>query len=294
MGYYVGYEIDAYPIASIDWTGLTHIVFSPMTVNGDGSLDLSFSDSHGTGMADAMSLAAAAHAHGVKALLMLGGAGNGGNVAAAATAPNRAAFVTALVSTMTTLGYDGIDLDWEESFDIADMIALAQALRAAVPGMLLSYPGGPIDSNIETVDPMMATLAESLDMFNLQTYSPATTCAGSGSGWDSWFSSALSGESGFDADHDRRLVHAVRRGGRAEEQARDGDRTSYAICYTGGITGPRQATNGTSQIIVGGDAELSAERAVRGGGHVRDERRRPSCREPAHRARSRSWRSRRR
>ncbi len=27
----------------------------------------------------------------------------------------------------------------------------------------------------------------------------------------------------------------------------------YAICYTGGITGPRQPTNGTSQTIVGGD-----------------------------------------
>jgi hypothetical protein len=27
----------------------------------------------------------------------------------------------------------------------------------------------------------------------------------------------------------------------------------YAICYTGGITGPRQRTNGTSQQIVSGD-----------------------------------------
>jgi chitinase len=29
----------------------------------------------------------------------------------------------------------------------------------------------------------------------------------------------------------------------------------YAICYTGGITGPRQPTNGTTQLIVGGDNE---------------------------------------
>ncbi len=27
----------------------------------------------------------------------------------------------------------------------------------------------------------------------------------------------------------------------------------YAICYTGGITGPRQATDGSTQTIVGGD-----------------------------------------
>ena len=35
MGYYVGYDIDAYPIASIDWTALTHVIFAPLTVNAD-------------------------------------------------------------------------------------------------------------------------------------------------------------------------------------------------------------------------------------------------------------------
>src|SRR6185437_9098645 len=57
LGYYVGYDIDAYPIASIDWTGLTHIIFSPMTVNGNLTLDLTFDDSNGTGMQDATTLA---------------------------------------------------------------------------------------------------------------------------------------------------------------------------------------------------------------------------------------------
>jgi chitinase len=250
MGYYVGYDMDAYPIASIDWTGLTHIIFSPLTVNGNQSLDTSFDVSTGSGTATAMALSTAAHANGVKALLMLGGAGNGANIAAAATSGNRAAFVTALVSTMTSLGYDGIDLDWEDSVNLADLVALAQALRAAHPSMLISYPGGPIDSNFQTVDPMMATLAESLDMFNLQTYSPATTLAGSG--WDSWFSSPLNGESGstpiaIDDSFMRYVAAGV-------PKSKLGMGISfYAICYTGGITGPRQPTNGTSQTIVGGD-----------------------------------------
>jgi chitinase len=250
LGYYVGYQIDAYPIASIDWTGLTHIAFSPMTVNADHSLDLSFNDSHGTGMADATALATAAHANGVKALLMLGGAGNGGNIALAATPANLPAFVTTLVNAMTTLGYDGIDLDWEESLSLPNIIALAQGLRAAKPGMLLSYPGGPIDSNFQTVDPMFATFAESLDMFNLQTYSPATTLTGQG--WDSWFSSALSGEATatpITIDDSFMRYAAV---GVPKSKLGMGI-ASYAICYTGGITGPRQATNGSSQIIVGGD-----------------------------------------
>ena len=53
MGYYVGYSINSYPIASIDWTGLTHIIFGPLTVNSDLSLNLSFDDQNGTGQADA-------------------------------------------------------------------------------------------------------------------------------------------------------------------------------------------------------------------------------------------------
>lgn len=250
MGYYVGYDIDAYPIASIDWTGLTHIIFSPMTVKGDQSLDTSFDDSHGTGPADARALATAAHAHGVKALLMLGGANNGASIAAAANAAHRAAFVSALLGTMTSLGYDGIDLDWEDSVNLPDLVALAQALRAASPGMLLSYPGGPINASYQVVDPLMVTLAMSLDMFNLQTYSPATTFTGSG--WSSWFSSPLSGETGatpiaIDDSFARYVAAGV-------PKSKLGMGISfYAICYTGGISGPRQATNGTTQTIVGGD-----------------------------------------
>jgi MoaA/NifB/PqqE/SkfB family radical SAM enzyme len=42
LGYYVGYQVDAYPIADIDWTALTHIAFGPLTVKSDQSLNLSF------------------------------------------------------------------------------------------------------------------------------------------------------------------------------------------------------------------------------------------------------------
>jgi chitinase len=250
MGYYVGYDINAYPIASIDWSGITHIAFAPLLVNADQSLDLSFNDQNGTGQQDAMALAQAAHAHGVKALFMLGGAGAGANIATAAAASKRAAFVNALTSAMTTLGYDGIDLDWEDSVNLDDLVSLAQALRAAKPAMLLTYPAGAINANFQTVDPRLVTLAASLDRFNVQTYYPSTAFAGQG--WSSWFSSPLSGEAAATPvaidDTLKRYADA------GIPKAKLGMGIAfYAICYTGGITAPRQPTNGTTQQITGGD-----------------------------------------
>jgi chitinase len=250
MGYYVGYDLNAYPIASIDWAGLTHIVFSPLTLNDDLSLNLSFSDQNGTGQQDAMAVAQAAHAHGVKALLMLGGAGAGANIAAAAGAGQRASFVAALTGAMTTLGYDGIDLDWEDSVDLDDLVALAQALRAAKPNILLSYPAGAINGNFQSVDPRLATLAASLDRFNVQTYYPSTAVAGQG--WDSWFSSPLGGVSGTTPIAIDDTLQRYAAAGIPKSKLGMGI-AFYAICYTGGITGPRQPTNGTTQQIVGGD-----------------------------------------
>jgi chitinase len=263
MGYYVGYDIDAYPISDIDWSGLTHIIFSPLTVNADQSLNLSFSDQHGTGQQDATAVAQAAHANGVKALLMLGGAGAGANIAAAAAASKRAAFVSALVGAMTTLGYDGIDLDWEDSVNLDDLVALAQALRAARPGMLLTYPAGAINGNFETVDPRMATLAASLDRFNVQTYYPSTAFAGQG--WSSWFSSPLHGVTASTPVAIDDTLQRYAAAGIPTRKLGMGV-AFYAICYTGGITGPRQPTDGTSQQIVGGDNDYPLSAFFAAGG----------------------------
>ena len=249
MGYYVGYDINAYPIADIDWTGLTHVIFSPLTVKADLSLDTSYDDENGTGPADAKALATTAHAHGVKALLMLGGAGNGANIAAAAAVGHRPAFVQALLAEMDAEGYDGIDLDWEDSVDLDSLIALAQALRAARPAMLLSYPAGTINGNFQSVDPKMATLAASLDRLNVQTYYPSTAFAGAG--WDSWFVSPLSGVTSstpIAIDDSLARYHAV-----GIPNAKLGmGMAFYAICYAGGITGPRQPTSDSTPIL-GGD-----------------------------------------
>jgi chitinase len=263
LGYYVGYDINAYPIASIDWSGLTHIAFAPLGVTASGTLDVSFSDQNGTGQADAMALAQAAHAHGVKALLMLGGAGAGANIASAAVASKRAGFVLALLGALSALGYDGIDLDWEDSVNLDDLVALAQALRAAQPTMLLSYPAGTINGNFQTVDARLVTLAASLDRFNVQTYYPSTAVVGQG--WSSWFVSPLSGVStSTPIAIDDTLARYAAAG---IPKSKLGMGTAfYAICYTGGITAPRQATNSTTQQIVGGDNDYPLSAFFASGG----------------------------
>jgi len=96
----------------------------------------------------------------------------------------------------------------------------------------------------------MVTLAQSLDRFNVQTYYPYSATAGGGS--NSWFNSPLSGAQGSTPiaidDTLQRYASA------GVPKAKLGMGMSFhAICYTGGITGPRQPTNGTTQQIVGGD-----------------------------------------
>ncbi|HVU02490.1 MAG TPA: glycoside hydrolase family 18 protein [Polyangiaceae bacterium] len=251
LGYYAGYQIDDYPIDVIDWSALTHVAFAPLLVNADRSLDFTFDDSHGTGPADARALATAAHQHGVKALMMLGGANAGARIAAAADDAHRAAFVSALITALSDYGYDGIDLDWEDSVNLDDLVSLAKDLRAAKPDIVLSYPGGPINPNIESaVDPRYVDLATALDRYDVQTYYP--TMAVAGYGWSSWFLSPLGGSSPVTPiaidDTLSRLSQA------GIPKAKLGMGTAfYAICYTGGITGPRQPTDGTGAQIVGGD-----------------------------------------
>jgi chitinase len=249
LAYYVGYQIDALPIANIPWSALTHIAMAPMVVAADGTPDLSFDDSHGTGIADAKALATAAKAHGVVPLLMLGGANAGAHIKAAAAPGNVNAFVTKLVAALDQLGYAGLDLDWEDSVDLDELIALAQKLRAARPSIVLTYPAGMINGNFQNADPRFATLARALDQFNVQTYYPST--AVTGQGWDSWFLAPISGKTGatpIDAEDTLARYAAL-----GIPAAKLGMGTGfYAICYTGGITGPHQTTSDATRIV-GGD-----------------------------------------
>ncbi len=192
MGYYAGYERDLYPAAEIDWTSLTHLVIGRMAPIADGSIDESFDLDVTSGPAMAKDLVTRAHAAGRKALIMVGGEGARLAFAGAASDVNRAAFVANLLKARDSYGADGLDLDWTpvDPTDRVALIDLANALRSAWPAALLTVSAPWIQRTTPSIDPVWAALAAVVDRVNVTTYAMASTA----SGWQSWHSSALYGD----------------------------------------------------------------------------------------------------
>jgi chitinase len=158
--------------------------------------------------------------------------------------------VANLLKAAKDFGYDGIDLDWEDSLNYDNFIALAAALRASAPaGFILTAPGYPVNPNLGGVEPKIVTLVSHLDQFNMMSYYPGTAYAGYG--WLSWHNSALSGWKAttpvaIDDSLARYAAAGIPKGKLGMGIA------FYTVCYTGGVTAPNQSTeNGVS--IVGGD-----------------------------------------
>ena len=111
-----------------------------------------------------------------------------------ATVTSQDNFITNLFELMDNLGADGLDLDWEPlpSSDYANFTTLVQRLRGARPSMTLTLPIGWINANFSTPDPFFGTIAALLDRIDIMSYDMEWDA----DGWQSWFSSALRGESG--------------------------------------------------------------------------------------------------
>lgn len=251
MGYYVGYQRDMLPPSAIAWNGLSHIVMGRILARPDGTIDTSFDWDPVNGPILAKDVSTRAHAAGRKAILMLGGAGEGTKIRQAVTG-HRAAFVANLVATMKDLGYDGIDLDWEDDIDWPAFVAFATDLRKAAPKAILTMPVGVLNMNYDTVDPRLPAIAAKLDRLSVMSYYPATSWAGSG--WLSWFNSPLDGEKPATPASIASSLEAYAAAGIPKAKLSMGI-SFYAICYTGGVTGPNQSTeNGVA--IAGGDNDF--------------------------------------
>ncbi len=189
-GYYVGYQRGLYPPEEVDFEAMTHVVVGRITPNQDGSLTTNFDIDDVNGPAMAIDMSDRAHSAGIKAILMVGGAGEN-DWSSAASDNNRAAFVGNLIDVMDEYDYDGLDIDWEPiaEVDYPNVLALAEDLRAARPGIILTIPLGWINGNWGTVDPFYATIEPQFDQINLMTYA----MAGEWQGWQSWHGSALTG-----------------------------------------------------------------------------------------------------
>ena len=244
MGYYASWDPDQYPISEIEWSGLTHVAMALYLPNSDGSMTLAGGNSQ-----LATDLIAAAHLHGVKAIASIGGADSQSGFQKATASGSVATFAANLGSLLTTTGYDGIDIDWE-SMDKTDepaVIDIANRIRKAKPGALMTIPIGAINVNLGADLSGFPAIAAVYDQLNIMSYG----MAGAWSGWKSWHSSALyhtDSATPMSIDSTVKLYLAA-----SVPAAKLGIGIGfYGLCYSSPVTAPDQALNGATLVPGGG------------------------------------------
>lgn len=252
LGYYAGYQRNDYPVEAIEWSGLTHLAVAFYLPRPDGSLDESLFYSPALGAELARSLVAAAHAHGRKALASVGGGGTRADFVAAASEPNRARLVAAMLGLMDTYGYDGIDLDWEpvESADGPALLDVVRQLRAARPGAVLTMPIDSVNSNLGGDYAPLVAVEPYLDQLNVMSYG----MAGVYDGWTSWHSSALYHEDRATPMSIDGCVKAYVGAGIPRKKLGVGT-GFFGLCYSPPVSGPLQELGGAD--IIAGDGAMS-------------------------------------
>jgi chitinase len=167
-------------VSAIQWNGLTHVVQAFALVNADGTLDLSTNQVSST----AAALVTAAHTNNVKALLSIIQSSNP-NLQNAVT-NHLSGLVSNIMSTVSTYGYDGVDIDWEPFSSATNgtaMIALKAALRTALGSNLLT-------TTIGVPETWWGSNYSYFDRLNVMTYDQSGTYD-----WyqpyGAWYNSAL-------------------------------------------------------------------------------------------------------
>jgi Glycosyl hydrolases family 18 len=128
-----------------------------------------------------------AHAKGKPVILQMGGAGgNPGNVWNAATATDAgvATLAQQIVAYATSHGFDGVDMDWEESVDWPRVTALIREMRRLWPTGIFVADIGWGDSDVSWAK----GLSDVVDRMSSMTYATI----GNWGGWDGpWHQGAL-------------------------------------------------------------------------------------------------------
>ena len=200
----------------------------------------------------ATDLIAAAHSHGVKAIASIGGADSQSGFQKATASGSVATFAANLVSLLTTTGYDGIDIDWEpmDKTDEPAVIDIANRIRKAKPGALMTIPIGALNVNLGADLSGFPAIAAVYDQLNIMSYG----MAGAWSGWKSWHSSALyhtDSATPMSIDSTVKLYLAA-----SVPAAKLGIGIGfYGLCYSSPVTAPDQALNGAT--LVAGDGAIS-------------------------------------
>lgn len=230
----------SYAIGSIDWGGLSEVASAFYIPDGSGGWASGSFD-----QATATALLAAAHKAGKKAIASIGGAssGNGFDGSVQSSLSKFLGNIGALV----TMGYDGIDIDWECDSTCTNQTLqtqLIQGIRAAHPGVLLTITAGYVNKNLAQPSDFTfyGNIAAGVDRINLMTYG----MCGAYSGWESWHSSPLhwnsndSTPTGIDDSVGYYLSANV-----PKEKLGVGI-GFYGECYTSPVTSPAQMLGGST------------------------------------------------
>lgn len=283
-GYYAGWFWHGYPPHRVDMTAMTHFVFGRIapgsgTLGGDpGQLmngAISAQEVPGSPYAPQTVedyLVSRAHAADRKALIMIGGAGDGMGFYRSTADGVRRTFVVNLVNYMVEHDYDGIDVDWEDCLTPTEqcpvqsgpeaqrrLMALLGELRTEANSraryqgvgrqVIITFPWYAKNINwLETggrVEQWEADVANMVDQFNLMSYGIGTAYVAQG--WRSWLSGPIygaTGETPYDLDTS---IRAYVRTGVPRHKIGIGI-GFYGMFYSPDITGPRQALSGGTRL----------------------------------------------
>jgi GH18 family chitinase len=262
--YYAGWYWDwassnpATAVAAVDMTTMTHFIFGRYAP-GAGTLGGSAGQllpGAGTGHTQVEDLLIAkAHSSGVKALAMLGGAGDGSGWAASTASAARTTFIKNILDQCVAKNYDGVDVDWEENLDTTAnqslLIAFLTELRSAAASrtryqtpnapFIITFPGFPVNINTDLpIEPWKVTVVSLVDQYNLMTYAMTYCC----SGWDTWLWAALKGAAPTHPTSVESSIQGYVDAGVPRSKMGMG-LGLYGSGYTPPVTGPRQAVGGT-------------------------------------------------
>ena len=231
-GYYAGWSWHGYPPEKVDMTAMTHFVFGRIAP-GSGTLGgtagqimngaITAQELPGSPYAPQTVedyLVSRAHASGKKALIMLGGAGDGVGFYNSTANGVRRTFVVNLVNYMVQHDYDGIDVDWEDCLSLPNdcevkfpqeearrrLKALIAEVRAEANSrpryqgagrqVIITFPWYSKSINFlepgGKVEQWEADIAAIVDQFNLMSYGNAYVA----DGWKSWHFGPIYGATG--------------------------------------------------------------------------------------------------
>jgi chitinase len=238
MGYYSSWDDPAnggpYAVSSIDWNGLTHVATAFYVPDGNGGW-MSGAFDAGT----ASSLISAAHANGKKVLASIGGADSGPGFEGS-TQNAMSTFLSSL-RALVTMGYDGLDIDWEggnltTAQDQMLQGSLTDAILAQSPGIILTMTAGYENENLLDDLSWYGTMAAKVDRIELMTYG----MSGAYQGWESWHSSPLhwNSNSSTPTGIDATVSHYIAAGVPAAKLSVGSG--FYGECYTSPVTAPVQ------------------------------------------------------